>query len=533
MKKYELYQLYRPTTLRDLLEYDKKTYGKRIAFHFTIRGQEYRITFQEAHDQTCSLAVWLQNEGCDHQHIAVLGENSYEWLLVHFATTYSRNVIVPIDRNLSAAEMNDLIQESDCKILFCSDTYKDVQAKLSVPDLRIIFFSEIQQILLEGDRLISEDRVDLSVSAPSKDDLASIVFTSGTTGKSKGVMLTHGNFTSDIYGSCRNVHVEGEGLLVLPLHHMFGLVAGVYAPMLYGVTTYINRSMKKLSQDINKCGPQYMIVVPIIAEQFNQKIWNNAKQKKKDKALKIMVCLSNCLLKLGIDIRYRAFEEIHQAFGGKLRLLVCGGAPMDETIIQSLHSFGIEVLNGYGITECGPVVAVNRNQFIVPESVGLPLECNMVRISDENEILVKGENVMQGYYHQEKETKDAFIDGWFRTGDLGTIDKDGALHILGRIKNLIILKNGENIPAEALESEILRIPFVKEAVVYGKNDVITAEIYLDPEYQDASLHIRDEIAVINRKLPQNRNIADIVIRDEPFPKTTTLKIRRDRRMEHA
>lgn len=529
MKAYDLYQFYKPKTLKDLLDYCAETNPERTAFRYSVRKKEYCWTYAEFRNHVNAVSAWLLFSGKTGRHIAVLGENSYEWILIHFAATCSKNVIVPIDRNLSAAEVDDLLKGSECSVLFCSDQYDDIARQLTVSDLETIMMSQTERLIHEGEVLISEHKVDSSLCKPEKDDLASIVFTSGTTGKSKGVMLTHGNFAADTYGSCCNVQLKGDGLLVLPLHHTFGIVAGVFSPMLQGCPICINHSLKNISRDIQKYQPQHMFIVPLIAEQFNQRIWNSVKEQGKDKTLRKLLRVSNFLLKFGMDLRYRLYKEIHDAFGGNLRLLVSGGAPIDENIVKSLRSFGFTVLNGYGITECGPVVAVNRNHFIVPESVGLPLVCNIVKISDDGEILVRGENIMQGYYHMDQETKEAFQEGWFRTGDLGQIDKQGALHITGRIKNLIILKNGENIPAETLETELMKIPEIKEVIVYGKDDVITAEVYPDPSFGNSEQRIRDAIAVINRELPQNRNIADLIMRGEPFPKTTTLKIKRDGR----
>lgn len=221
------------------------------------------------------------------------------------------------------------------------------------------------------------------------------------------------------------------------------------------------------------------------------------------------------------------FKSVISTFGGNLDLIICGGAPLNTELVKAFDSFGITLLNGYGITECGPIVSVNRNKFNVVGSVGLPLCCNEVKISEGGEVFVKGENVMAGYYHNEEENKKVFIDGWFRTGDLGRIDKYSALHITGRIKNLIILSNGENIPAESIESLVYSIPYVEEVVAYGKDDVIVAEVFLNKEVADAKERIHADVQAINQKLPIVKNIGKVIIRDAEFPKTTTQKIKRN------
>ena len=340
-------------------------------------------------------------------------------------------------------------------------------------------------------------------------------------------MLTHNNLMSDLYAASCNAKIDGTSILLLPLHHMFGLVAGLYSVMYYGHPLYINRSLKRVVDDLIKAKPQNTFAVPLIVETLYKGIWSTAKKQGKDKLLRTLIKISNALRKCGIDLRHKLFKSVLDAFGGNLEVIICGGAPLNPDLVKGLDAFGITLMNGYGITECSPIVAVNRNKFNVIGSVGLPLCCNEVKIADDGEILVKGDNVMLGYYHNEEETNKVFSDGWFKTGDIGFIDKYGALHITGRIKNLIILANGENIPAESIEEQIYTIPYVKEVICYGKDNVIVAEVYLDEEIADAKDRINEDIQKVNQGLPQIRNIGKVVIRDTEFPKTTTQKIKRN------
>lgn len=278
------------------------------------------------------------------------------------------------------------------------------------------------------------------------------------------------------------------------------------------------------------CGKNHFDLYP----SFDEWLWivnipntKTARKQGKEKLLQRLITLSDVLLKCKIDLRKVLFKSVISAFGGNLDLIVSGGAPIDEKHIHAFHSLGITILNGYGITECGPIVAVNRNKFNVVGSVGLPLTCNDVKIAEDDEVLVKGDNVMLGYYHNEVENEKVFVDGWFKTGDLGRIDEHGTLHITGRIKNLIILGNGENIPAESLEERIYTIPYVKEVIVYGKDNMIIAEVYLDEDVTDAKERIHADIQSMNQRLPFTRNIGQVVIRDSEFPKTTTKKIKRN------
>lgn len=529
MKHYDLY-IHTPVyTTKELLELCVKEYGEKEAFAYQNRKQVFSVSFAEFKMQVESLGTYLQGNGFTDSHIAVFGENSYEWVLTHFAVTYGKGVIVPIDKELDADSIAELLLDSESKVMVYSDTYADVieclQTKL--PEITYINMKDIPSLVEKGKELIASGYTDYLDISIDKDDLASIVYTSGTTGKSKGVMLTHGNFCSCMYGACCNVLLTGPSLLVLPLHHTFGLVASVFAVMFYGQPIYINRSLKRLSADFQKCQPQHLFAVPLIVETLYKNIWTTVKRQGKERALRTLIAISDTLLKCKIDLRKVFFKSVISAFGGRLDLIVSGGAPIDPKYIRAFQSFGITVLNGYGITECGPIVSVNRNKFNVIGSVGLPLCCNQVNISEDREVLVKGENVMVGYYHNEEENKKVFVDGWFRTGDLGRIDEYGALHITGRIKNLIILSNGENIPAESIESQVYTIPYVKEVVAYGKDDVIVAEMFLDEEVADAKECISADIQAINQRLPFIKNIGKVIIRDTEFPKTTTKKIKRN------
>ena len=529
IKQYELYKHTPVYTTRELLNFCKKEFKEKVAFFYQVKKKDVSISFTEFKTQVDALGAYLFNKRFDRKQIAVFGENSYEWILTHFAVTCGGNVIVPIDKELDTDSITELLSDSESRVLVYSDTYADIAEELQakLPNITYINMRDIPECIEQGKQLISDGYTEYINKEIKKDDLASIVYTSGTTGKSKGVMLTHNNFCSCMYGACCNVELTGTSLLVLPLHHTFGLVASVFAVMFYGYTVYINKSLKKLPEDFKKCSPQHLFAVPLVVETLYKNIWANAKKQGKDKILNVLIKLSNALLKCGIDLRRVLFKSVISALGGNIDLIVSGGAPIDTKYIEGFKAFGITVLNGYGITECGPIVAVNRNKFNVVGSVGLPLCCNEVKISEEGEVLVKGDNVMLGYYHNEAENEKVFVDGWFKTGDIGSIDKYGAVHITGRIKNLIILGNGENIPAESIEEQIYTIPYVKEVICYGKDNVIVAEVYLDEEVPDAKVRISDDIQTVNQHLPQIRNIGKVIVRDTEFPKTTTKKIRRN------
>ena len=531
LKNYELYKHSPVYTTKELLSYCNEKYGTRPAFLYEKKKGDETVLYSEFKEQVEALGTYIYKNGLKNCHIAVYGENSYNWILTHFAVTTGNNVIVPIDKELEADDIEYLLRDSDCKAIFYSNTYYDIIDELkerNIEGLKFINLRKLSKHIEEGREAISEGYREFLDAEVNKDDLASIVYTSGTTGRSKGVMLTHGNFCASMYGACCNADLTGSTLLVLPLHHTFGLTASIYAVMFYGNPICINKSLRNLASDFKKYSPTSLFGVPLMIEALHRNIWTNAKKQGKDKALRALMKVSDALLSIGIDLRKKVFKSVIDGLGGELVLLVTGGAPVDEKHLKDFTSFGITVLNGYGITECGPIVAVNRNKFNVHGSVGVPLCCNEVKISDDGEILVKGDNVMVGYYHNEEANKEVFTeDGWFRTGDIGAFDEYGALHITGRIKNLIILANGENIPAEPIEQEVNAIPYVKEVIVYGEENVIVAEVFLDEEVENAKDMIDADIKKVNEKLPQIRNIGKIVVRDTEFPKTTTKKIKRN------
>ncbi len=529
MKKYDLYKHERIFTIKELLHFCSNTYKDKIAFSYKEKKQNVEISYNQFFCDVNSLGSYLYSKGFKDCQIAIFGENSYEWILSYFAITCGKNVAVPIDKDLDADGVLSLLRDSESKALFYSDTYSDIIENLQEQNLDIEFFNmkDIPVMIAKGKQCIENGYTEFVDAEISKDDLASIVYTSGTTGKSKGVMLTHNNFASCVWGASCNVSVCGPSILILPLHHTFAISAAVLASMFYGYPIYINRTLKRLTDDFAVAKPQYFFAVPLIVETLYKNIWSTAKKQGKDKLLKTMIKISDAHLTVGIDLRKVLFKSVISAFGGNLNLIVSGGAPLDKKYIAAFKSLGITVLNGYGITESGPIVAVNRNKFNVVGSVGLPLCCNTVKIADDGEILVKGDNVMVGYYDNPTENEKVFCDGWFRTGDIGYLDEYGALHITGRIKNLIILGNGENIPAETIEEHIYTIPYVKETIAYGKDNIIVAEVYLDEEVANAKDKIDADIQKINEQMPLNYNIGKVVVRDTEFPKTTTKKIKRN------
>ncbi|MBQ7957892.1 MAG: AMP-binding protein [Clostridia bacterium] len=537
-KNYPLYDTIDAKVVYDIIEYSTNKYPERPVFQIPVPGKDdLFITYRQFADHIEGLGTYILSKGLKNEKIAVIGENSYEWLLAYFAILGSGNTAVPLDRDLPIDDLLYNVKNSECKAVFFSKVYRDVAEKFREQDSGIEMYfpkAEIYDLIAEGRKLMEAGDNSFKAAEVKPDDLAAIVYTSGTTGKSKGVMLTQRNITSNAISACRNIDGEGQGVLALPLHHTFGMVANLLAPLIFGARIYMTTSIRNIQADMVKIGATAAFCVPLMAELIYKKVWATAKEKGKDEILKKGIKISNTLLKLGIDVRRKLFAEVHEALGGNLELFVCGGAPLSEKMAFELTSMGINILNGYGITECSPIVSVNRNFANKIGSVGLVLDCNEVKINnpDENgvgEIYVRGDNVMIGYYNDEAATKEAFDNGWFKTGDLGYFDKDGFLYITGRIKNLIILSNGKNVSAEELEEKILdEISYVEEVIVYDDNDKLAAEIFLDEASEpEAKSKIKKDIKSLNIKLPSYKKIAKTKIRDEAFPKTTSMKIKRN------
>ncbi len=540
---YPFYDVKRVTSLRQLVEYRAEMSEDTAVFAYENANiGKVSVSYGQFREQTEALGTALADLGIRDARIGILGENSYEWLLAFFAVTGSGGTVVPIDRELPAAAIRQLVCDSGCTVFLYSAAYTDIAEELrglpSMASMAFLCMDGLSALVDEGRQQIAGGNHTYRNYKLDEDRTAAIIYTSGTMGISKGVMLSHKNFALDTYAACRVGKFDGDTLLLLPLHHTFGLVAGVFVTMLYGYTIYINTSLKNLITDLRKTKPKNLFVVPLFVEMLYKNMWDAIHRQDREQDIKELIEKSNALLAEGKDERKGLFRSVREAFGGKLEFIISGGASLNPKYIQGFRDIGIELLNGYGITECSPVVSVNRNEFHKDGSVGRILDECIVRIAHPDadgsgEVCVKGPMVMQGYYNMEEETEAVLKDGWFYTGDIGHVDEDQFLYITGRKKNLIILGNGENIAPEELETQIQDIPLAAEAVVYEKEAKITAEIYPDMQYAaengitDLEAALKERIAVLNHSLPNSRQIGRVIIRDKEFEKTSTKKIKRN------
>lgn len=480
-------------TLRDLAEAYGSEAPNETAFAYMDFIGMYEVTKSEFLRQVKELAGYLVQNGFVKKNIAILGANSYEWLVTYFAVISSGNTAALLDKGMKPEKLAHLVSFTDCCLVLYADSEKelamDIKAELkNVLQNEFFTFEEIMEK--------AENTGKVELPEISENDTATIIYTSGTTGDSKGVMLSHKNLLSNGLATTTLLEEQLTYFLILPLHHAYALTASIILPMFTGSSIFICGNPKNFIQEINCAKPDIVLLVPAL----------------------IQVILMNGKFMPGNTFR--------EKLGGNLKYIVSGGAALPENVYDAFLNDGVQIFNGYGISECSPIVSTNNRTENYMNSLGLPLNCNEVKLSSEGEILVKGDNVMQGYYKQPDKTKEAFTeDGYFRTGDLGRFGEHGELYFTGRIKNLIILGNGENVPAEFIEAKLNVLEGVVEAHAYGENDRIVAEIYPDPEFKKLE-ELKAEVNKVNASLPETYRFGKIIFRETDFERTSTGKIKR-------
>ena len=515
-RNYDYYDVPIINNLTDLITLRYQNSHDDIAFSFTKNNEIVKKTFGDVYSDVNNLKQYF-HKLYKNKHIALVGTNSYEWIITFLAIILSDNIVVVLDKDLDSDGINNLLKISNTKIIYYSNSYLPF-----INDMKIKSF-KLENII---------DYIEIGKEYSNKIELdenrcSAIFFTSGTTGPNKGVMLSEKNIASNIYGASSLFELSGSTVSLLPFHHAFGFITAILKPFYYGKETYINNSLKNIMKDFESIKPDTLFVVPAFIETFYKQIWRNVRKTKSDKKLKIAIKISNRLLKIGIDKRRKIFKTIHNSFGGNLRYIICGGAYLNPMYVKWFRSIGIEILNGYGITECSPVVSVNRNNYYKDGSIGRKCRNLDVKIID-GEIVVKGDSVMLGYYKNKKDTEKVLIDNYFHTGDLGYIDKDGFIFITGRKKNIIILSNGENISPEIIEEELLKDKGVCEVVVAEKNNMLVAYIYPNEEYFNDKEYFDNLIYKYNINKPKNHQISLVELRDTEFKKNNNRKILRDK-----
>jgi long-chain acyl-CoA synthetase len=543
------------TNVRHLVEWAGETHGERPAYSFRVKPHSddiTRISYAVVRDNIRALASELLAMGCAGKHCVLIGKMSYEWALTYFAVMSIGGVLVPLDRDWSAEELTDTARFADAAFLLCDSDIADkgayIASQISLEHAPIYLGGKGEDSLTA---CISAGREKFAAAPEKYFDapinpmaLALLVFTSGTTGKGKGVMLNQNALLADMYDAIPYIDFGSRTVSVLPPHHTYGSTIMCIGHTIIGCEVYISSGIRYVQKELREQKPEHLILVPLYLETFYRKILSNIKEQGKEQTVARGIKLSRALLRVGIDRRAQLFAAIRTAFGGEVRTIICGGAPINPEILHFFEDIGISVLNGYGITECAPIISFNRSRNVVDGSVGNVLDMDTVRIDEPNEdgegeILVKGPNVMLGYYKNEQATAEAFKEGYFRTGDYGKKDKNGILYITGRKKNLIILSNGKNVYPEEIENELTAIPGILDIIVYEgqsargiSHNAIVAEIYPDYEYfekngiEDIKEYFKPFIDDYNKKAIAYKKIAVLKVRKTEFPKNTLRKIMR-------
>lgn len=492
-------------TLRDLVYYADERFGEEPFILEYINKEIRERSFRRFRQDCDSVAAWIQDRFPGRLHAALVGTTSYEYLTAWFAVQCSGNVSVPLDSANSVERIADEINRSDSEILFLSSRHVADTEKFRelCPAIKCIISLHDKT---EGMEFLGDITEKYSgkkpVCSPEEDDLAAILFTSGTTGQSKGVMLSNKNLIDNT--TCEpDMNYRGDRrMTVLPVHHVFCFTCDILCSLWYGRTVCVNDSLMRIVKNLKIFRPVDVTFVPMIAASILARM-QQAAVKNPDKA-----------------------AVAREIFGENFSVIYSGGAYLSPEIISGYREFGIEIAQGYGMTECSPRICTGVKYCPKPESVGRIVPRCQVKIVD-GEIWVKSPSVMMGYYKNPEETEKTLTkDGWLKTGDLGYSDKDGYLYITGRKKNLIILANGENVSPEEIENQFAFFAPVKEIVVYERDNAITAEVYPDPEYasDDIVSEIQRKIDTVNDGFPPAKRIVSLVIRDKEFPKTASKKI---------
>ena len=553
--------------IREMLKESVQKYGDNIAFIIKEKQKgevSYKnITYKMLQEDINKLGTALIDLGLQGKRIAIIANNCYEWCLSYLATLCGVGIVVPLDKSLPSGEIESLLQRSHTDAVIFGKNYIDIMKDIlnksktnieyyiSMEKIEDDKFLNLQDLQKRGEELLKKGDTRFENTIINPEEMNVILFTSGTTSASKAVMLSQKNLVSNIYAlnSVEKMYETDRNLAFLPLHHTFGST-GLLFFLSNGVSNVFCDGLKYIQKNLQEYHVTVFVCVPLLLEAMNKKILKEIEKQGKTKLIKIATKVSNFLLKFGIDIRRKLFKDIINNLGG-LRMAISGAAAIDKTVVENFTNFGIKTVQGYGLTETSPVITAENDKNIRYGSVGFPMRNVEVEIYEPNEngigeIIAKGPNVMLGYYENEEATNEVLIDGWFHTGDLGYIDKDGFLFITGRKKNVIVMKNGKNTYPEELEVLISKLPYVAENMVFGipsrDDDLdLAAKIVYNKEYVEESFgdiskeelkeKIWQDIKTINKTMPPYKYIRQIIVTDEPMIKTTTQKIKRNEELK--
>ena len=549
--------------IKEIIYNSVDKYSNHIAF--VIKHQENKkvsyenVTYKRFLEDINKFGTALYDKGLKEKRVAIIGKNRYEWVISHFSNLLGGIVSIPLDKDLQYDELENSIIRSKANCIVFDKKLEDKITKIKEEQNtelteyicmdEIEGYDSVKDYIKKGEELLKKGNTDYINAKIDENKMNILLFTSGTTSKSKAVMLSQKNVASNIYAmQCvEDIRNTDTNIAFLPFHHIFGSTC--MAMMLAcGVKNVFPDGLRYIKQNLNEYKVTLFVGVPVLIEAIYKTIMKEIEKQGKTKIIKIAITISKLLLKIHIDVRRKLFKQVIDALGGELRFLISGGAPADPKISDGFNNLGIKTVQGYGLSETSPVIAAENDKVIKNGSVGVAMINDKIEIvnKDENgigEIRVKGPNVMLGYYEMPELTSEVLKDGWFYTGDLGYIDKDGCLFITGRNKNMIVLRNGKKVFPEELEILVNRLELVEESMVFGlpdekvKDDVkvavkivynkeIVKEKYKDKTEDELYKIIWEQIKELNNSFPRYKHIQKMFLSSEELIKTTTKKIKR-------
>ncbi len=551
MAKIQNYETILHNNLKGMLKQSTDTYGDKVLFMQKENGAYQNMTFREYYDRVNALGTELLARGFGGKKIIVTGENCCAWVTAYMAVICGVGIVVPVDKEIPAEEIANIAKVAEVSAVVYSSKYKE-KIQAIAADVERIPFDSLDELIEAGKARIESGDSSYLDAAIDPHTLASLIFTSGTTGVSKGVMLSHRNICFNLAEMCQMVYIDEKDtfLSVLPLHHAYECTCGFLCQVYRGSTVAFSEGLRYITKNMQEVHPTMICCVPLLLDTMYKKVWSTIRKNGLEKKVNAMIKITNAIPneRMRFAAKKKVFKAIHKNFGGKLRMLISGGAAVDPEVLQGLRNLGIAAIQGYGLTECAPLAALNRDSFYKDTSAGLATPNSLLDIYDmqedgTGEIRYKGDNIMLGYYQMPELTAEVIKDGWFYTGDLGYLDNDGFLHITGRKKNVIVTSNGKNIFPEELETYLCRNPFVKEAVVVGfinpkkKDYDIVAILHPDAEHleevygkdwtqEQMDTELRRAVAEVNGLVQSYKRMETYVIRMEEFPKNASRKIKR-------
>ncbi len=563
-----LYEAKEHKDIKEIVYTMAKEYNESTAFvikHKSSDKVEYENkSYTQLLEEINALGTEYYDMGLDKKRVAIIGKNRYEWVLAHLTNLLGGIVSVPLDKDLPLEELeSSLIRSKADVIVFDPKIQEKLElikknGKTSLTDYicmdKIEGYKNIPELIKKGRKKVENGNKQYINHEIDENAMNILLFTSGTTAKSKAVMLSHRNIASNVYAlQCvEDIRPTDTNIAFLPFHHIFGSTCIIWT-LACGLKNVFPDGLRYIKQNLNEYKVTIFVGVPLLVESIYKTIMKEVDKQGKTKMIKRVTKISNFLLKFHIDIRRKVFKQILDALGGELRFVVSGGAPADPVISKGFNDFGIETVQGYGLSETAPVIAGEDREHLKPGTVGIPMINDEIKIIDKDEngigeVIVKGPNVMLGYYEMPEETNKVLKDGWFYTGDLGFFDDDGYLTLTGRSKDMIVLKNGKKVFPEEIETILNRIDLLSECMVFGlkdkkdKNDVkLSVKVVFDEEiikekYSDKSEEelyeiMWNEIKKTNQLFPPYKHIQKLIVSHTELIKTTTKKVKRQEEMK--